>query len=204
MSENWWKYLLMIVLGMFLMYQCGSDLKPDTMNQGDFIPKQSYDSINKLYANAQEKVNQKQIIIDLLERKADSIQKVKNTVQRKYDQVKRDGRITIVENPCNTDSILHAYDNLTNHCDSLNVMNDVMLNVVKNQAQQCDSLVSYKDTMLNTQKRIIEFKDKDFKVSEYNNEALKNENRKLKIKNIIVTSAAILSTVLIVYSIIKK
>jgi hypothetical protein len=186
------------------MYQCENYIKPVEMANLDYVKKEQYDSLKTLYADMQQKANDKQIIIDLLTRKADSLSKIKSGVKSKYSGVKQSGRITIVENPCNEDSILHAYDNLSNHCDSMNLINDTIISVLTNKINACTDLVAYKDTSIMAQSRIIEYKDKDLKTSDAEKKALKKENNKLKIKNIVVTSVAILATAITTYLTLKK
>jgi hypothetical protein len=204
MNGNWWKYLLMILFGMFLMCQCENYIKPVEMVNLDYVKKEQYDSLKTLYADMQQKANNKQIIIDLLTRKTDSLSKIKSGVKSKYSGVKQSGRITIIENPCNKDSILHAYNNLSNHCDSINIVNDTIISVLTNKVNAYADLVAYKDTSIMAQSRIIEHKDQDLKASDAKKKALKKENNKLKIKNIVVTSVAILTTAITTYLILKK
>lgn len=193
--------IIAVLALMLSLKKCDSD----TISfEKDLVSKRTYDSLRLVIEKDEEAISSKQTIISLLEKKQVSLENDKKSLLKKYNQVKSSGRISIVDNPCDTAISLAAYDEVTNYCDSMNTVNDSIQEAMSNQLAEKKSIIALQDSIKSALRKTIDFKDEDFKACGLNNDILKKENKKIKRRNILTTFVAVAVSSTFGYLYLKK
>ena len=183
-----WKYGLVVLVTLLLVYNCGGcEHKTPTISVSNKADIKKIDSLNLVskYKNDTIVMQKKQLVI------LDSISKIKKLI---YIKAKTDGRIFIVNNPCDSIGVLMAYDNTVSKCDTVILRDSLAIKSLLSINKDYESVLSDKISMLQLKDKQLDQKDIDLGIE-------KKEVKVQKRKKLVAWGVAILVAVV---SILKK
>jgi hypothetical protein len=137
-----WKYALVVIVTLLVVYNCsGCDHKEKQKTVSDKFYSAKLDSFNLVCKAKDDSIafHKKRYT------KLDSIVKIKKA---DYVKAKKDNRIFIENNPCDSVGILSAYDNTVSKCDTVIIKDSIANQELLLLNKECVSLLNDKISML--------------------------------------------------------